>query len=412
MQNDLLPQDAPLTIDEEERLAALISLEILDTEPEERFNRLVQLAQDLLEAPSAYVSLMDRKRQWFKASCGMGDTKETPRDGSLCDFALRQSGPTLALDTTQHPTFRDSPYVLGEPFVRFYFGHPLTVKGQRVGTLCTLDFRPRDEVTDKQRAQMEALARIVETELLLNDSLETQALLLRHRNELKRQSEFVRRVLGRYVTDEVAEHVLASPEELHLGGVRREVTILMSDLRGFTVMSDRLDPEAVVGVLNHYLHHMVEIALKWGGTIDEIIGDALLIIFGAPLELEDHAFRAACCAIEMQQAMATVNACLAQDDLPPIACGIGLNTGVVVVGNIGSEKRMKYSVVGSPVNLTARIESLTIGGQILASQTCVEALGEQARIDGKLRVNMKGFDRPITIYEVGGVGSLTTPEYS
>src|SRR5690606_39151957 len=103
----------------------------------------------------------------------------------------------------------------------------------------------------------------------------------------KERNAFVRRVLGRYVTDEVAEHVLAAPEELHLGGERREVTILMSDLRGFTPLSDRLPPETVVTILNHFLHHMVEIVLKWGGTIDEIIGDALLIIFGAPLEIID-----------------------------------------------------------------------------------------------------------------------------
>lgn len=409
--HQLFAQDDSLTIDEEQRLAALLSLELLDSEPEDRFDRLALLAQDLLQAPSAYVSLMDRERQWFKATCGMGEVKETPRSASLCDFALRQRGHTLALDTTLHPTFQKSPYVTGEPFVRFYLGYPLTVKGQPVGTLCTLDFQPRQEVSPKQLQQMEALARIAETELLLKDTLETQTLLLRHRDELKKRNEFVRRVLGRYVTDEVAEHVLSSPEELHLGGERREVTILMSDLRGFTVMSDRSPPETVVSVLNHYLHHMVEIALKWGGTIDEIIGDALLIIFGAPLQLPEHARRAACCAIEMQQQMAKVNASLAEDGLPSIACGIGLNTGEVVVGNIGSEKRMKYSVVGSPVNLTARIESLTIGGQILASESCIEAIGEQVRLDGKLRVNMKGFDRPITIYEIGGVAELIAPEH-
>ena len=219
-------------------------------------------------------------------------------------------------------------------------------------------------------------------------------------------------MLGRYVTDEVASHVLAAPEELHLGGERREVTILMSDLRGFTQMSDRSDPETVVSILNHYLHHMVEVALRWNGTIDEIIGDALLIIFGAPLAQPDHALHAASCAVEMQLRMAEVNRCLTCEKLPTIACGIGLNTGEVVVGNIGSEKRMKYSVVGSPVNLTARVESLTIGGQILCSESTVEALGSKVEIAGKLRVNMKGFDRPITIYELGGVDDLKCPEHA
>ena len=395
---------------EDERLATLMSLEILDTEPEERFDRLARLAQDLLEVPTAYVSLISDHRQWYKARCGL-ELTETARGDALCDYTIRYAGPTLALNTLEHPVVRENRYVIGDPKVRFYLGFPLTVRGQRVGTLCTLDFQPRDKVTDKQMAQLDSLARIAETELVLKDTLETQQLLLKHRNELKEKNEFVRRVLGRYVTDEVAEHVLSAPEELHLGGERREVTILMSDLRGFTVMSDRLTPEKVVMVLNHYLHHMVEIALKWGGTIDEIIGDALLIIFGAPLPLEDHAVRAASCAIDMQLRMAEVNASLEAEGLPAISCGIGLNTGVVVVGNIGSEKRMKYSVVGSPVNLTARIESLTIGGQILASETTTSALGQRGRVDGKLRVNMKGFDKPVTIYEIGGIDDLVVPPH-
>jgi adenylate cyclase len=400
-----------LTEAEEERIRTLQSLEIMDTPPEERFDRLCRLARDLVETPISYVSLLDGNRQWFKAACGIDGISEIPQESSICDTTIRRAEPLLVPDTTSDSLLCENPHVKGPPHIRFYLGYPLRVRGQCVGTLCAMDYRARPDVTDKQLAHLDALARIAETELLLKDSLEMQALLLKHRNELKEKNAFVRRVLGRYVTDEVAEHVLSAPEELHLGGQRREVTILMSDLRGFTVMSDRLDPERVVAVLNHYLHHMVEIALKWGGTIDEIIGDALLIIFGAPLQQPDHALRAASCAIDMQLRMSEVNRCLAADGLPCIACGIGLNSGEVVAGNIGSAKRMKYSVVGSPVNLTARIESLTIGGQILASASTCEALGASARIDGKLRVNMKGFDRPVTIYEIGGLGDLTLPEH-
>ena len=395
-----------LSIDEEQRLAALVSLELMDTPAEERFDRLCRLAQDLVGVPISYVSLINEDRQWFKASCGIDGISEIPREGSICDTTLKRNSPLLLLDTTQDPDFCSNPHVVGPPYIKFYLGYPLNVKGQNVGTLCTMDFQPHPGLSEKQLAHMDSLARIAETELLLKDTLETQAQLIQHRNELHEKNEFVRRVLGRYVTDDVAAHVLSAPEELHLGGERREVTILMSDLRGFTPMSDRCAPETVVSILNHYLHHMVEVALRWNGTIDEIIGDALLIIFGAPLQQEDHAFRAASCAVEMQQRMAEVNECLAAEGFPAISCGIGLNTGVVVVGNIGSEKRMKYSVVGSPVNLAARVESLTIGGQILSSESTIQALGERADIAGKLRVNMKGFDRPITIYEVGGIGDL------
>lgn len=400
-----------LVFDETKRLEALRSIQLMDTDPEDRFDRICRLVQEILGVPVAYIALLDDQRQWFKSQCGMGDMKETPREGTFCDFTITRPSSVLILNTTEDPNWKNSPYVTGPPFVQFYLGFPLIIKdGQAVGTLCALDFAPRPEVDKNKLHLLGDLARIAETELTLRDAMETQSLLLKREAELVKRKDFIRRVLGRYVTDEVAEHVLSAPEEFHLGGERREVTILMSDLRGFTPMSDVLGPEKVVKILNHYLHHMVDIVLKWGGTIDEIIGDALLIIFGAPVPMDDHARRAASCALEMQMAMAGLNEILKSEGLVQIASGIGINTGEVVVGNIGSEKRMKYSVVGSPVNLTARIEAFTIGGQILASKETCDQLGPDARIDGKLRVNMKGYSKPVSIYEIGGLGDLQLPQ--
>jgi adenylate cyclase len=394
---------------EEKRLEAVRSLELMDTEPEDRFDRICRLIQEILNVPMAYIALLDDQRQFFKAECGMG-VKETPKEGTFCEFTITEPGSVLILDAGSHPDWENSPYVKGPPYVQFYLGFPLFIKdGQAVGTMCALDFEPRANLCENKMALLQDLAKIAETELTLKDALETQALLIKREEELRERRDFIRRVLGRYVTDEVANHVLSAPEEFHLGGERREVTILMSDLRGFTPMSDKLGPEKVVQILNHYLHHMVDIVLKWGGTIDEIIGDALLIIFGAPVLMKDHARRAASCAIEMQLAMEQLNQVLKAEGLVEVFSGIGLNTGEVVVGNIGSEKRMKYSVVGSPVNLTARIEAFTIGGQILASKETCDQLGPDARIDGKLRVNMKGYSKPVSIYEIGGLGDLQMP---
>lgn len=400
-------ETAPI-FDEEKRLKVLYALELLDTDPEERFQRVCRLVQQILDVPVAYLALLDDHRQWFKAKCGL-EVDSTERAGTFCDLTIRQAGSVLVLNASADPQWKNKPYVAGPPYTQFYLGFPLRVEGQAVGTLCALDFSPRTEVPEGQLSLIADLARIAETELTMRDALQTQSLLLQREKELCDKNDLIIRVLGRYVTDEVANHVLSAPEELHLGGERRIVTILMSDLRGFTVMSDKLGPEKVVQILNHYLHAMVEIVLKWGGTIDEIIGDALLIIFGAPLSMEDHARRAAGCAIEMQQAMDDLNELLESEDLARIAMGIGLNTGEVVVGNIGSEKRMKYSVVGSPVNLTARIEAFTIGGQILASKETCDEIGDELRIDGKLRVNMKGYSKPVSIYEVGGLGKLQLP---
>ena len=394
-----------MIFDEAQRLKTLYGLKLLDSEPEERFNRICRLLKNVLDVPVTYVALLDENRQWFKAECGLG-ISETPREGTFCDETIRQTGTVIVQDAREDPHWKDKPYVAGPPHVRFYLGIPLRVDGQAVGTLCALDFASRSLISADKLREAEDLAKIVETELTLFDVLKTQVLLEKRERELQERNEFIRRVLGRYVTDEVANHVLSRPEELQLGGERREVTVLMSDLRGFTQMSDKLGPEKVVEILNHYLTAMVDVVLKWGGTIDEIIGDALLVIFGAPLPAPEHARRAVCCALEMQEAMKPLNVLLQEKGLVSIGMGIGLNSGEVVVGNIGSEKRMKYSVVGSPVNLTARIEAFTIAGQILASKETVDLIGEGLRLDGQLRVNLKGFSRAITIFEIGGIDGI------
>ena len=142
---------------------------------------------------------------------------------------------------------------------------------------------------------------------------------------------------------------------------------------------------------------------KYNGKINEIIGDALLIIFGAPQEMPDRAQRAIACAIEMQNAMAKVNKENRIQGLPELEMGIGLNETEVIVGNIGSSKRSKYAVVGSGVNMTSRIESYTVGGQILISDSVRNEAGKILRIDKQREVLPKGAQTPLTIYEVGGI---------
>jgi adenylate cyclase len=210
-------------------------------------------------------------------------------------------------------------------------------------------------------------------------------------------------MFGRYLSTEVMNTLLDDPSALELGGEKRTVTIMMTDLRGFTALSERLKPEQVVQMLNSYFEVMVEVILQSNGTINEIIGDALLVIFGAPQKMPDRAQRAIACAIEMQNAMAKVNEKNRAQGLPELEMGIGLNETEVIVGNIGSSKRSKYAVVGSGVNMTSRIESYTVGGQILISESVRQKAGEILRIDDKKEVMPKGAEVPLTIYEVGGI---------
>jgi len=195
-----------------------------------------------------------------------------------------------------------------------------------------------------------------------------------------RQREIIRNAFGRYVSPEVARAVLESPGGLALGGRKREISVLMSDLRGYTRFAEHGDPAGVMAVLNDYLGRMADIVIAHGGTINEFIGDAIFAVYGAPIEHADHAERAAATALAMQRAMDALNESNAARGRPSFEMGIGINTGEAVVGNIGSEQRTKYAVVGAAVNLAARVESCTVGGQ------------------------MKGLDTPVALYELRGLG--------
>lgn len=220
---------------------------------------------------------------------------------------------------------------------------------------------------------------------------------------LELRNLFIRETFGRYVPDEVVEELLSQPEALALEGQRRKVTILMSDLRGFTSMSERIPPEKIVKILNIYLGAMVGVIDEFKGTIDEFVGDAILVIFGAPRLREDDAERAVACALAMQEAMTSVNRQLAEKGLPTVEMGIGINTGEVVVGNIGSLERAKYGVIGLPVNLASRIESYTVGGQVLISENTFREIAPLLAVRRETAIRVKGFGDPITFYEVTGI---------
>jgi class 3 adenylate cyclase len=223
--------------------------------------------------------------------------------------------------------------------------------------------------------------------------------------EQQKQAERVRETFGRYLSAEVAQSLLAHPGALKLGGEKRRVSLLMSDIRGFSTVSESLPPETVVEILNTYLGRMAEVISEYGGTIIEYIGDAIFVVFGAPLQRDNDALRAVACATAMQLAMADVNRELTTMGIRRLEMGIGLHTGEVVIGNIGSERRAKYGAVGSHVNLVGRIEAWTVGEQIFASSETMAAAGPTVKIGLESTLVAKGFSRPVELYEVRGVGS-------
>jgi len=238
----------------------------------------------------------------------------------------------------------------------------------------------------------------------ISDRKRIESELQRVAGEVELRNRFIRETFGRYMTDEVVDKLLESPASLQTGGEKRKVTMMMTDLRGFTSLSERLAAKWVVTLLNRYLATMVTVIKGYGGTIDEFIGDAIFVLFGAPVWKEDDAQRAVACGVAMQLAMASVNEQNRAEGLPELEMGIGIHTGQVVVGNIGSPERLKYGVVGSHVNLTSRIQSFTTGGQILISEATKREVGSMLKIGKQAQVRAKGFEQEITLYEVVGIG--------
>ena len=215
--------------------------------------------------------------------------------------------------------------------------------------------------------------------------------------------DFVRDTFGRYLSQEVVARLLTSEDGLQLGGESREISMIMSDIRGFTTVTENMRPEQVIFFLNRYLARMVDIIHNRGGVVDEIMGDGIFAIFGAPEQLPEHPARAVACAIEMQVAMDEINSLNAADGFEPIEMGIAVHTGTVVVGNIGSEKRTKYGAVGSDVNFAGRMEGYALGGQVLISQATYDGIPNGIEVEDVLKVRMKGIRKTSVLYDVVGL---------
>jgi adenylate cyclase len=235
----------------------------------------------------------------------------------------------------------------------------------------------------------------------------------RHSHDLEKRNQAVRALFNRFVSHDVAEELLATPAAPRRGGVLREVTILMADLRGFSLISQQHEPGDVVRLLNIYLESMIDIILKRGGTVNEVMGDAILVVFGAPTAQQNHRETAIACAVAMQMGMERVNTRNIQEGLPIVEMGIGICSGDVMVGTIGSEARAKYSVVGIAVNLASRIEALTVGGEILAAESTVQGVAAELRVIAEHQLEAKGSAGRLHVFSIAGIGGehlLALPE--
>ena len=218
-----------------------------------------------------------------------------------------------------------------------------------------------------------------------------------------REKEFIEKTFERYVSKPLAREILSHRHELKLGGEKREVTILFSDIRGFTTLAEGLSPAAVVELLNEYFSRMVKVVGRFEGMVDKFMGDAILVLFGAPLPVGDEALRAVCCALAMQQAIKQFNLSGEKIGRAPIGAGIGINTGPVVAGNVGSALRMEYTVIGDSVNVAARLQSLAKADEILISEETFKQVQGLVLVKARESIQLKGKATSCKVYRLDGL---------
>jgi adenylate cyclase len=227
----------------------------------------------------------------------------------------------------------------------------------------------------------------------------------------EKQSRQIRAMFSSYVTERLVNEMIRNPDMAQLGGQKRDITVLFSDVVGFTTYSENHQPEEVVAILNEYLGAMTDVVLKWEGILDKFIGDAIVVFWGAPMKQDDHAERGVRCALEMQERLDQLRQKWEAEGRTPLASGIGLNSGEAIVGNIGAEgKKMDYTVIGDHVNLGARVEGLTrrYNVPILITEYTLDRLrpaiaaGEFRGVSilGRERVIVKGKDTPVGIFSL------------
>jgi len=219
-----------------------------------------------------------------------------------------------------------------------------------------------------------------------------------------KERDFIANTFGRYVDHGIARELMKRPEASRLGGENREVSILMSDIRGFTPLSETLPPEKIINFLNRYFSGLIRVIEAHQGIIVDFFGDAILVFFDPFDEsVKPMIQKAVQCAFAMQDGMSEFNREMHSENLPALQMGIGINAGEVVVGNIGSETRAKYGIVGSPVNLTQRIQSMAEEGEVIISDSVYRHVQEDVRVIRKFSTTLKGVQHETTLYAVGAI---------
>jgi adenylate cyclase len=362
--------------------------------PEEIMHRVMELVFQMDNVERGFVMLSDEKKGFKPAVLLYKDEKRKAENRGV---ALS----TMVTEKLMHDRVPLLIYDVGTD-ERFSSSQSLRMSGIRSAMCAPLIYKDRVFGIFYVDCLSKAYA-FTQEELAIFSVIAAEAAIrfdnARSHEELAR-GMVERQALGRYLPPSVVEKVLANPNEMHLGGENMHVTILFSDIRGFTRMSEHMEPHSVVELLNEYFSEMTDIISEYAGTLDKFLGDGIMALYGAPITKPDDALRAAKTAIEMQRALVELNRNWVAKGQRPLGMGVGLNTGTVTAGNIGSTKRYDYTAIGDAVNLASRLCANAAPGQILVSDSTFALLNEGIPARRLDPIRVKGKETPVELHEV------------
>lgn len=273
------------------------------------------------------------------------------------------------------------------------FSFPFFLNNEVNGYVFVGEKSSNERYYDSELEYMKPIARIM-----------GKVVLLLENGRYKKEKNQLQSAFSKYVSPDVVDQIIHHPEIMHLGGEKQFLSVIFTDLQGFTAMSDSMDPVKLVRVLNMYLNEMSEVIIALGGTIDKFEGDAIMAFFGAPIPIPDHAVRCCKAALRMKKMEKIINNQLMIEKLidKPLHTRIGINSGDMVVGNVGSLKRIDYTIIGGNVNIAARIENINkeYNTSILISDQTYELVKDFFETRQVDTVMLRGISRPVTVYEL------------
>lgn len=273
------------------------------------------------------------------------------------------------------------------------FSFPFFLNNEVNGYVFVGEKSSNERYYDSELEYMKPIARIM-----------GKGVLLLENGRYKKEKNQLQSAFSKYVSPDVVDQIIHHPEIMHLGGEKQFLSVIFTDLQGFTAMSDSMDPVKLVRVLNMYLNEMSEVIIALGGTIDKFEGDAIMAFFGAPIPIPDHAVRCCKAALRMKKMEKIINNQLMIEKLieKPLHTRIGINSGDMVVGNVGSLKRIDYTIIGGNVNIAARIENINkeYNTSILISDQTYELVKDFFETRQVDTVMLRGISRPVTVYEL------------